>query len=607
MKDGSGQAGRNRAALFVDFDNIYLGLTRIDPDAAEVFATEPARWMAWLERGMRRADAEAQGAAGTAVLVRKCYLNPKTFHKYRPYFTRAAFEVVDCPPLTAQGKTSSDIRMVMDILDALSHPTRFDEFVIMSGDADFTPVLLRLRAHDRRTVVVAVGYAAAAYLAACDRLLTDDRFIEDALGITDSDGPVRAEHRPAEGPARAESRSMSGEGPARAEPRPGASEGPARAESSPAPSTPRLLPSEAPPSGLLRPTSGESSMPPRAPMGEVDPGELLDEMAEAVYQATRTAGQLPARMLPRIYLRFPEFSASKDWLGFRGLRALTEEMVRREPRLRLIDTDAESWHLSPGPPPAEAGPEARAQALRASILRVVRAYVGSSPIPVTLASASHEALRRLGTEVVDERWGEAGSLRDLLLDAADPALLVLERDGVEILADPTRHRFLEIDESPSIPPGASIPAAIARIRAITGTPNLPPSEYAAVFQAIAEVLAERPFHLGPTSKLVRDLLAERGSMASRVAVTFVLRGIVYGGLALREAPYAWPARALGQAFLRNLLAMCDIAQLPLTPTERAEVERWILGALPAPPPPEDDAPPTPARIEQPDKETAEAD
>ena len=36
--------------------------------------------------------------------------------------------------------------MVMDVRDYLNHGTYFDEFVILSGDADFTPVLHRLRA-----------------------------------------------------------------------------------------------------------------------------------------------------------------------------------------------------------------------------------------------------------------------------------------------------------------------------------------------------------------------------------------------------------------------------------------------------------------------------
>jgi hypothetical protein len=52
-------------------------------------------------------------------LIRRCYLNPQSFAKFRAFFILSAFEVIDCPPLTSRGKTSTDIHMVMDILDTL--------------------------------------------------------------------------------------------------------------------------------------------------------------------------------------------------------------------------------------------------------------------------------------------------------------------------------------------------------------------------------------------------------------------------------------------------------------------------------------------------------
>ena len=96
---------------------------------------------------------------------------------------RSGFQVVDCPPFTATGKNGADIQMVMDILDALEHKTSFDEFILLSGDSDFTPVLLRLRAHDRRTMILTAGLSAAAYRAACDVILTEEMFVEHALRI----------------------------------------------------------------------------------------------------------------------------------------------------------------------------------------------------------------------------------------------------------------------------------------------------------------------------------------------------------------------------------------------------------------------------------------
>ncbi len=178
------QPRRIKTALFVDFDNIYVGLDKIDPEAAQTFATYPARWLAWMEQGMpSRENGISTPHQPRAILIRRCYLNPKLFYNFRPYFTRSAFSVVDCPPITQRGKNSTDIQMVMDILDLLNYPTRFDEFIILSGDSDFTPVLLRLRAHDRRTAILTIGPVAPAYRAGADLVISSDTFIEDALGI----------------------------------------------------------------------------------------------------------------------------------------------------------------------------------------------------------------------------------------------------------------------------------------------------------------------------------------------------------------------------------------------------------------------------------------
>ena len=147
-----------KSALFVDFDNIYISLKNIDKDAAEKFATDPARWLGWFERGMPNEETEAAALTTTRkLLLRRCYINPVSFGKYRAYFTRCAFSIIDCPPLTQQGKNSTDIHMVMDILDTLKHETHFDEFIILSGDTDFMPVLLRLRLYNRLTVILTAG------------------------------------------------------------------------------------------------------------------------------------------------------------------------------------------------------------------------------------------------------------------------------------------------------------------------------------------------------------------------------------------------------------------------------------------------------------------
>lgn len=192
MSNPGASRDRIRSALFIDFDNIYLGLRDLDPQIAEGFATDPGRWVDWLSVSLSDPEAEGTDFAPRArrILVRRCYLNPITFGRYRVYFTRMGFSVVDCPPLTGQGKNSTDIQMVMDILDTLNHSTDFEEFIILSGDADFTPVMRRLRNHDRRTVMVTTGPAAQAYKATCETVVNVDQFVEQALAVSASRGPV---------------------------------------------------------------------------------------------------------------------------------------------------------------------------------------------------------------------------------------------------------------------------------------------------------------------------------------------------------------------------------------------------------------------------------
>ncbi len=170
------------SAVFVDYDNIYLSLKRRSDEAAKRFAKEAPLWIKAIEQGTLITPTNGLAGEGSRrIVMNRCYGNPvprrnqsdnstdmNSFPFTRHHFLRAGFEIIDCPPLTAQLKNSSDIRMVMDVRDYLIHETYFDEFVILSGDADFTPVLHRLRAHARRTVIYANDHTAAPYTAICD-------------------------------------------------------------------------------------------------------------------------------------------------------------------------------------------------------------------------------------------------------------------------------------------------------------------------------------------------------------------------------------------------------------------------------------------------------
>jgi NYN domain len=170
------------SAVFVDYDNIYLSLKRKSEDAAKRFAKDAPLWLNELVSGkLVTSNQASENALERRIVMNRCYGNPiprrnshdnstdmNSFPFVRHHFLRSGFEVIDCPPLTAQLKNSADIRMVMDVRDLLNHDTYFDEFVILSSDADFTPVLHRLRAHARRNIIFTNDHTASPYTAICD-------------------------------------------------------------------------------------------------------------------------------------------------------------------------------------------------------------------------------------------------------------------------------------------------------------------------------------------------------------------------------------------------------------------------------------------------------
>ena len=178
MNGDSASAGRGnghrgvRCALFVDFDNVYSGLLRLDADAAASFAKEPARWLDRLSLGE-----DDSGGFTRRFLVRACYLNPTVYSEFRPYFMRPGFRS-STASFTRQGKISGDINLVLDAVDALNGRTRYEEFVIFSADADSTPLALRCRAEDRRVTVAVAGAAAGAYRAVADNVIACDQLAE---------------------------------------------------------------------------------------------------------------------------------------------------------------------------------------------------------------------------------------------------------------------------------------------------------------------------------------------------------------------------------------------------------------------------------------------
>src|SRR6185295_18998479 len=348
----------------------------------------------------------------------------------------SAFEVVDCPPLTSGGKTSADIHMVMDLLDTLSHATRFDEFILLSGDADFTPVLLRLSKHDRRSAILAVGQASVAYKAACDLLIDQDTFLEEAIGAT----PGQAT-RTAAGP------STSAMG------------------------------------GLLH-AIADNVYERASASGELVATELPPIFRE-FSEFTASTNWLG-------------FNSLRNMTTAVVSTRLDLAMIDGDPWRVGIVADGDGPEPSSDLERAPALPRVLSltdrNRLIEDILTYVRSVVEASDSAVPMARAAQMVISRFGDQVLATRWAGAGTFRDLLEGRENPGFAISALKPGYIY-DPARHQ-LPVDGRPEELVGDPELNALAyRVHQLTDTPYLTRGEYSRVFRLTAGEVNEHGYFL----------------------------------------------------------------------------------------------------------------
>ncbi|KCZ99207.1 hypothetical protein HPO_06548 [Hyphomonas polymorpha PS728] len=134
---------RVKSVLLVDFDNIY-GAT------SEEVVSGLSNWLLWLEDG-----AFSPKNRRRRFIDKRVYWNLQ-FDKYRPEFERAGFSAYNCRALAKRkisaGKSSADIVLTMDAIEIALVNEDVEEFVILTTDSDFVPVVNRVQAGELRVV-----------------------------------------------------------------------------------------------------------------------------------------------------------------------------------------------------------------------------------------------------------------------------------------------------------------------------------------------------------------------------------------------------------------------------------------------------------------------
>lgn len=581
-----------KSALFVDFDNIYIGLTKTDPQAAERFASDPARWLAWLERGLPNHVGPDGIVRPRSILVRRCYPNPDAgFRRFRSFFTSAAFSVIDCPSQTRAGKNSADIYMVMDILDTLNHRTNFDEFIVFSGDSDFLPVLLRLRAYDRRTTTLAIDFMPPAYRAACDLVINEEEFIEDALGISNEGG-------------------CGGNGNGRG----------------------RVS------VGILKDMANRV-YDAACESGEVAGADLPDilkdfrEFRESNnWLGFGTSQRLAEALLcgePRLQLVRLNPMMYKIILVAQGI-AHPDFSPAASPEKEPEKAHAAEREITQPAPRAGKGGEKVTKTeiarLRAQIISTVKDLAGNSQTAILLARASQFVVSKIGPQVLETQWAGMGSFKRLLQSADNLGLEITTQPEPGYIFDPVRHPHPSVSrgrpapvevEPPAVDASAAAPMEPGhviepevifvddeveteesyheslpsleefsrRVCQVTGAPDLTSKQYSLVFRGIYNELQEiaeghKVYNTYQSSKSVSDWCAEQGETVARSDVVLIFKGIIFqDGVRFGKRPGSYTVMELASVVRDNIWALCRRARMELSQYEDHLLDEWILGDL----------------------------
>jgi uncharacterized protein (TIGR00288 family) len=156
----SNQQDEQRLALFIDFENIAIGVRDAHYRKFDINLV--------LERLLEKGK----------VLVKKAYADWSRYSDYKRAFHEAAIELIEVPQKSVGGKNSADIRLVVDAMDMSFQKEHIDCFVVCSGDSDFSPLVSKLKENNKYVIGLGVKNSTSDLLIEnCDEFI----FYEDLV------------------------------------------------------------------------------------------------------------------------------------------------------------------------------------------------------------------------------------------------------------------------------------------------------------------------------------------------------------------------------------------------------------------------------------------
>jgi uncharacterized protein (TIGR00288 family) len=116
------------------------------------------------------------------LVVRRAYADWGRFGDLKSRFHETGFELIDIPRGDHSGKSSADIKLVVDAIELSFSKHHVDTFAIFSGEADLSPLVSKLRENGKLVIGIGVeGGASKTLIDACDEYLFLGEIERDAV------------------------------------------------------------------------------------------------------------------------------------------------------------------------------------------------------------------------------------------------------------------------------------------------------------------------------------------------------------------------------------------------------------------------------------------
>lgn len=149
-------------AVYCDFENVAIGSREAGYGEFDIRLV--------LQRLLDRGS----------IIVKKAYADWDRFKSARRDLHEAGFELIEIPHISASGKNSADIRLVVDAIDLCYTKAHVDVFAVITGDSDFSPLVAKLRENGKTVLGLGVKKSTSNLLVdGCDEFIYYDDLVRE--------------------------------------------------------------------------------------------------------------------------------------------------------------------------------------------------------------------------------------------------------------------------------------------------------------------------------------------------------------------------------------------------------------------------------------------